>query len=94
MVAARERALARAGVCNALLAPSALKHGALLQESERVLLERAVDRLGLSARAHQRIVRVARTIADLGGHEQIAGEHLMEAIGYRRLDRQLAVAAA
>ncbi|MCC6562449.1 MAG: YifB family Mg chelatase-like AAA ATPase, partial [Xanthomonadales bacterium] len=65
VLAARERALARSGNCNAQLGPNELKQHAALSENERALLERAVDRLGLSARAHQRILRVARTIADL-----------------------------
>ena len=94
VLVARERAIARAGVCNALLGPNELKQSAPLPESERALLERAVDRLGLSARAHQRILRVARTIADLEGVERVSGTHLMEAIGYRRLDRQPVIAAA
>jgi magnesium chelatase family protein len=92
--AAREIATQRAGVCNAHLDSAGLKQHAALHEPERALLEKAVDRLGLSARAHQRIVRVARTIADLAGAIDISNTHLMEAIGYRRLDRQPMVAAA
>ena len=91
---ARARAIERSGVCNALLGANDLRLSAALLESERALLERAVDRLGLSARAHQRILRVARTIADLEGVERVTGTHLMEAIGYRRLDRQPVIAAA
>ena len=49
--------------------------------------ERAIERLGLSARAWHRILRVARTLADLEGREGIHTAHLTEAIGYRRLDR-------
>lgn len=52
------------------------------------LLERAIDRLGLSARAYSRILKVARTIADLEGEDRIASAHLAEAIGYRSLDRR------
>ncbi len=59
-----------------------------LERSGQALLERAIDRLGLSARAYTRILKVARTIADLGGEETIAAAHVAEAIGYRSLDRR------
>jgi magnesium chelatase family protein len=51
------------------------------------LLQQAVDRLGLSARAYHRVLRVARTIADLAGNDAILVEHAAEAIQYRMLDR-------
>ncbi len=53
------------------------------------LLQASMEELGLSARAHDKILRVARTIADLDGQEAIGCEHLSEAINYRILDRRL-----
>ena len=64
------------------------KHATLDQDGER-LLRQAVSELGLSARAHDKVLRVARTIADLVGEENVSATHLSEAIQYRRLDRQL-----
>ncbi len=51
-------------------------------------METAYERMGLSARAYHRIIKVARTIADLEGEERIRKEHLLEAIGYRSLDQR------
>ena len=64
------------------------KHAAIDSEGERVLRQ-AMSELGLSARAHDKVLRVARTIADLAGEEQVSATHLSEAIQYSRLDRSL-----
>ena len=53
------------------------------------ILEAATREFGLSARAHDKILKVARTIADLDGEEQISEQHLYEAVGYRSLDRKM-----
>ncbi len=66
-----------------------LRRFCILEPESRSLLQTAMDELGLSARAHDRILRVARTLADLDGSEQIRAGHLTEAIGYRSLDRKL-----
>ncbi len=87
VIAARDRMLARAGKANAWLTHAETERDAALTTRDQALLDRAIDQLGLSARACHRVLRVARTIADLQGVERIERAHLMEAIGYRRLDR-------
>jgi magnesium chelatase family protein len=64
-----------------------------LAAQDQLLLERAIDALQLSARSMHRVLRVARTIADLADSPQIATAHLAEALGYRRVERATAVAA-
>jgi magnesium chelatase family protein len=66
-----------------------LRKHCVLDDPGKRLLQQAMDDLGLSARAHDRILRVARTIADLEGSDGIRTEHVIEAIGYRSLDRKL-----
>lgn len=86
--AARDIQRARAGKCNAVLTAAELARDCALADRDRRLLERAVDALGLSARAYHRLLRVARTIADLAGDAQIAAVHLGEAIQLRRFERR------
>jgi len=83
---ARERQMIRAGKANYLLENKELDKYCKLSESNYQLLEQAISRLGLSARAYHRILKVARTIADLAASDNIQTAHLSEAIGYRRLD--------
>ena len=85
--AARERQLARAGKPNALLGNGEIERDCVLTEDNQRLLAHAVEKLRLSARAYHRILKVARTIADMDQADQIATPHLSEAIAYRRLDR-------
>jgi len=82
--AARERQLQRAGKANAGLSNREVLRDCALAAGDRQLLERALDQLGLSARAYHRILRVARSIADLDGSDAVRTAHLMEAIQYRR----------
>lgn len=84
--AARERQRLRAGLPNAQLEQARITLDCRLQPADEAMLERAMDRLQLSARSLHRILRVARTIADLAGSEAIGSAHLTEAIGYRRGD--------
>ncbi len=84
--AARERALARAGKPNAWLGNRETERDGVLEASEQAFLDRAIERLRLSARAYHRVLRVARTIADLSASTRIEAVHLSEAIQYRRLD--------
>ena len=75
--------------CNAQLRPGQLRKYCQVDAAGRALVEQAVTRLGFSARAYMRIIKVARTIADVEGAEEIHTAHLAEAIQYRSLDRQV-----
>lgn len=91
--AARDRQRARyhgAFHCNAHLDPKHIRQHCALGDDAKALLQAASDRLGLSARAYDKILRVARTIADLDEAAHIAPHHLAEAIQYRSLDRPVA----
>jgi len=74
-------------LCNARMSARQLKASCPIGEDSQKLLEMAMDKLGLSARAYTRILKVARTIADLEGEENILSSHISEAIQYRSLDR-------
>jgi len=87
VTAARERALARQDKSNTLLATREIDRHCAPDAQGETLLKQAIARLGLSARGYHRILKVARTIADLAGAEKVAGDHVAEAIQYRRLDR-------
>ena len=85
--ACRRIALDRSGCPNSQLTGRLLENVCAVSPEARQFLIRAVEKLGLSARAYHRILRMARTIADLEGKEKITATHLSEALGYRRLDR-------
>ena len=85
--AARARAETRGGGPNSQLQPAGIEQHCQLDDTSRALISTAMQRLGLSARAYHRILKLARTIADLDDSPAITPAHLSEAIGYRRLDR-------
>jgi magnesium chelatase family protein len=94
VIAARQRQHARFAdkpkiTCNARMGSRELKRYCALAEPTMELLKFAMTDLNLSARAYDRILKVARTIADLAGQESIASEHISEAIQCRSLDRQV-----
>ncbi|HEX5340385.1 MAG TPA: YifB family Mg chelatase-like AAA ATPase [Gammaproteobacteria bacterium] len=88
VVVARQRQTARSGKPNARLSTREVNKHCTLGEGAHRLLERAMEQLGLSARGYHRVLKVARSIADLADSEAIADAHIAEAIGYRVLDRQ------
>jgi magnesium chelatase family protein len=74
--------------CNAQMSPNMVRRRCEIDEAGRSLIKKAMEKLGLSARAYDRILKVSRTIADLAESESIRLEHLAEAIHYRSLDRE------
>jgi magnesium chelatase family protein len=87
VIEARQRMHARQGCENARLVPREIDAHCVLDEAGATLLKQAIAKLGLSARGHHRILKVARTIADVAGSAHIRVEHVAEAVQYRRFDR-------
>ena len=87
VVAARTRQLRRQQVCNARIRDAEIGRLCRLHDKDRQFLYRAAENLSLSARAMQRVLKVARTIADLTPERDICRDHLLEAISYRSMDR-------
>lgn len=85
--AARSNGASPAAHCNAQMATRQVRQHCALDEAGQHLMKMAIERLGLSARAYDRILKVARTVADLAGEEAVSSQHLSEAIQYRSLDR-------
>jgi magnesium chelatase family protein len=84
---ARQGMLARQGTANARLSTREIDKYCTPDEPGAMLIKQAISRLGLSARGYHRILKVARTIADLSGTENVSSVHIAEAIQYRRFDR-------
>ncbi len=85
----RERFGAKATMTNSRMNTRDIRKYCRLDGPCEALLKQAMTQLGLSARAHDKILKISRTIADIEGHAELRPEHLSEAIHYRRLDRQL-----
>ena len=83
VVSARERQQARDGQLNARLHGRHLRAATTLDADARRLFDKALEKLALSARGHDRVLRVARTIADLGGEDRLNAEHVAEALQFR-----------
>ena len=89
MINAYNKQIQRCGKTNAELSSRETEKYCSLQSAEIKLLDQAMEKLRLSARAYHRILRMSRTIADLDNAENINAKHLSEAISYRSLDRFL-----
>lgn len=84
---ARQRQLHRRGKLNHRLSGSELEQDCALSPANRKLMQQALNQLGLSARAYHRVLRVARTLADLEGLDGLTSDHLLQSLSYRRQDR-------
>jgi len=73
--------------CNAEMTSRAMRRHCELDPASRRILDQALTHLGLSVRAHDRVLKVARTIADLTASDRIQTDHIAEAVNYRALDR-------
>ncbi|MBL4910552.1 MAG: YifB family Mg chelatase-like AAA ATPase [Alteromonadaceae bacterium] len=89
VTACRNIQLARQGKANAHLSSSELRNFCPLSNDDNEFIELAVEKLGLSTRAHHKILKIARTIADMNKSKDIMREHLIEALSYRAMDRLL-----
>ena len=87
VIAGRERQLARSGKVNALMNTLQVRECCSLNSCDARWLEEVLQQLGLSIRAWQRILKVARTLADMESCEAIGRRHLQEAVGYRAMER-------
>ncbi len=85
----QQLALNRQGQANHLLSTSLIKQHCQISDDDHVLLESAIEKLGLSHRAYHRILKVSRTIADMDGQTNIQRQHLTEALSYRRMDKRI-----
>jgi magnesium chelatase family protein len=93
VAAVRSRQLARQGRCNSRLSDAQIDRCCILQPGARALLDRTMKHLRFSGRTRQRILKLARTIADLDGREAIADTHVSEAVMLRYLDRERATSS-
>ncbi|QFT53114.1 YifB family Mg chelatase-like AAA ATPase [Microbulbifer sp. THAF38] len=87
---ARQQQLQRQGTINSLLKGAPLENHCALGDTEKLLLRQSVEKLGLSARSYHRVLKVARTLADLAKQERIGTAQIAEALAYRNLDRRQA----